>query len=212
MGKLFTITIFLCMVFNVFGSKIKLSDIQTLTLYNGRMTSGRRSSPVPQITCIGGTARAEYNPMTIQCTNKGTDGYDIQWECNTDLDNSFRFGQTSVTCEGYDYPNDPYILVGSCGVEYTLYYTKDGIENESYDIFDYLSVFIFILIISSCLSPSYNYPTYSSGSGWLSGFGIGTFLGSTYSRSSNGWNNRTSRTSRSIGTRTARGFGGTRRR
>jgi hypothetical protein len=31
-----------------------------------------------------------------------------------------------VICEGYEYPDDPYILQGSCGLEYTLDYTKEG--------------------------------------------------------------------------------------
>ena len=42
--------------------------------------------------------------------------YVLQWECKTDMDNAFRFGEVEVTCEGYDYPDDPYILKGSCGV------------------------------------------------------------------------------------------------
>jgi hypothetical protein len=28
----------------------------------------------------------------------------------------YKFGKITVSCEGYDYPNDPYILAGSCGV------------------------------------------------------------------------------------------------
>ena len=32
------------------------------------------------------------------------------------MDNSYRFGKVEVYCEGYDYPEDPYILRGSCGV------------------------------------------------------------------------------------------------
>jgi hypothetical protein len=43
-----------------------------------------------------------------------------QWECKADLNNDIRFGETTVVCEGYDYPDDPFVLVGSCGVEYTL--------------------------------------------------------------------------------------------
>jgi hypothetical protein len=31
-----------------------------------------------------------------------------------------------VVCEGYDYPDDPFILKGSCGLEYTLDYTMEG--------------------------------------------------------------------------------------
>nr|KAG5700792.1 hypothetical protein BaRGS_034995 [Batillaria attramentaria] len=31
------------------------------------------------------------------------------------MDNSYKFGTVEVTCEGYDYPDDPYVLKGSCG-------------------------------------------------------------------------------------------------
>ena len=34
--------------------KIKLKDVNVLTLHAGQMTSGRRSSPVPQLNCVGG--------------------------------------------------------------------------------------------------------------------------------------------------------------
>merc|ERR1712166_1665579 len=43
-----------------------------------------------------------------------------------DLDNAYRFGETTVVCEGYNYPDDPYILTGSCSVEYTLELTQEG--------------------------------------------------------------------------------------
>jgi len=38
----------------------------------------------------------------------------------------YRLGSVSVACEGYDYPEDPYILAGSCGLEYTLELTQQG--------------------------------------------------------------------------------------
>lgn len=111
--------------------KVKLTDISTLTLYQGKMTTGRRSSPVPQLHCIGGTAGcAAFVPQVVQCYNRGTDGYDVQWECKTDMDNAFRFGRVDVLCEGYDYPDDPYVLKGSCGMEYTLDVTMEGMKKQ----------------------------------------------------------------------------------
>jgi len=95
------------------------------------MTTGRRSSPVPQLNCIGGSARGLFNPQVVQCYNRGSDGLDVQWECKTDLDNDYRLGSINVICEGYDYPDDPYILPGSCGLEYTLELTKQGRENSN---------------------------------------------------------------------------------
>ena len=39
-----------------------------------------------------------------------------QWECKADMDSAYRFGRIQVSCEGYDNPDDPYVLRGSCGV------------------------------------------------------------------------------------------------
>merc|ERR1712227_648130 len=101
--------------------KVKLKDVDVLTLYQGKMTNGRRSSPVPQLSCRGGTAGCgAFVPEMVQCYNRGSDGLDVQWECKTDMDNKYRFGKISVSCEGYDYPDDPYILAGSCGLDYTI--------------------------------------------------------------------------------------------
>jgi hypothetical protein len=33
----------------------------------------------------------------------------------------FKFGKISVSCEGYNYPEDPYILAGSCGVSESIF-------------------------------------------------------------------------------------------
>lgn len=106
---------------------VLLRDIQVLTLYKGRYTTGRRSSPVPQLQCVGGSAGCHsFIPEVVQCQNKGWDGVDVQWECKTDMDNSYRFGRVEVSCEGFSHPGDPYILTGSCGLEYTLELTEEG--------------------------------------------------------------------------------------
>ena len=39
-----------------------------------------------------------------------------KWECKADMPGEYRFGQVTVACEGYSYPDDAYILKGSCGV------------------------------------------------------------------------------------------------
>jgi hypothetical protein len=64
----------------------------------------------------------------MRCKNAGAD-YDennIQWTCTASLPEEFKLGSTDVICEGYDYPEDPYILKGSCGVEYRLILTDKG--------------------------------------------------------------------------------------
>ncbi|XP_008292508.1 store-operated calcium entry-associated regulatory factor [Stegastes partitus] len=106
---------------------VLLRDIQALTLYKNRYTTARRSSPIPQLKCVGGSAGCQaFIPEVVQCLNKGWDGVDVQWECKTDMDNMYRFGHVEVSCEGYNHPADAYILKGSCGLEYTLELTAEA--------------------------------------------------------------------------------------
>ncbi|XP_043915634.1 store-operated calcium entry-associated regulatory factor [Protopterus annectens] len=107
--------------------KVLLKDIQAITLHRNRYTNARRASPIPQLQCTGGSAGCSaFVPEVVQCQSRGWDGFDIQWECKTDMDTSYRFGTVSVSCEGFDYPDDPYVLRGSCGLEYTLELTEAG--------------------------------------------------------------------------------------
>lgn len=72
--------------------------------------------------CVGGDARKfpEYHPKAVQCYNRGGN-YNVNWECKANLDNKVQFGRLNVNCEGYDSPEDEYVLVDSCGVSYVLY-------------------------------------------------------------------------------------------
>ncbi|KAL7753967.1 Store-operated calcium entry-associated regulatory factor [Sorochytrium milnesiophthora] len=123
-------------VYGAWGSrnaadKVRLSDIRALTLHSGEYTTGRRSSPVPQTKCTGGDACHLYEPDVIQCTNAGSDGRDVQWKCEAEMEDYYRFGKVTVTCEGYDHRNDPFVLAGSCGVEYALHLTDKGARAQS---------------------------------------------------------------------------------
>lgn len=106
--------------------RVPLRDVSTLTLYRGKMTNARRGNPIPQLRCVGGSAAHRFEPDVVQCINRGSDGYDVQWECKADMDASYRFGRIEVSCEGYESPDDPNILVGSCGLEYELDLTEQG--------------------------------------------------------------------------------------
>ncbi|XP_041042592.1 store-operated calcium entry-associated regulatory factor isoform X2 [Carcharodon carcharias] len=61
------------------SERVLLREIQALTLHSGRYTTGRRTSPVRQLQCVGGTAGCNaFLPKVVQCYNKGWDGYDVQ--------------------------------------------------------------------------------------------------------------------------------------
>ena len=64
----------------------------------------------------------------MRCKNEGADYDDnnIQWTCSASLPKEFKLGGTEVTCEGYESSEDPYVLKGSCGVEYRLLLIEEG--------------------------------------------------------------------------------------
>ena len=107
-----------------------LSTVRSLTLRGDAKTSHRRVSAIPQLTCVGGNAKGLYDVDVMRCKNSGSeyDAEDIQWTCQASLPPEFKLGSTDVICEGYDKPDDPYILKGSCGVEYRLVLTEAGEE------------------------------------------------------------------------------------
>ncbi|KAK8822395.1 hypothetical protein WA577_005558 [Blastocystis sp. JDR] len=143
--------------------RVLLTSVQTLTFSKSQYTTGRRSRPIPQMKCTGGSAGCSYAPATMQCYNRGTDGRDVQWECKAELDNGVSLGETIVSCEGYDYPEDPYILAGSCGVEFKLNknanYYKAQKSHPAYHTTWYWNPFSWIgyligKLLSWCLVPA----------------------------------------------------------
>ena len=58
-----------------------------------------------------------------------------------------RFGKISVTCEGYDHPNDDYVLAGSCGLEYDLDITEEGKRFEKSAETVLLNIFALLLVL-----------------------------------------------------------------
>ncbi|KAL3995357.1 hypothetical protein ACH3XW_25485 [Acanthocheilonema viteae] len=184
--------IFLIGVVNLCESsgKVRLADITTLTLYRDKYTTGRRSAPIPQIQCVGGSAKGKFEPRVVQCYNKGYDGIDVQWECKAEMSDQYEFGEIRISCEGYDYADDPYILRGSCGLKYKLEYSHEGGSNygkskkepsaPSYEK-DYefgsltfptivILLLFFLVVYYSCLQPTTgDERTRRSGWGWDQG-------------------------------------------
>ena len=98
--------------------RIRLADVSALTFRSGEQTTARRGAPIAQLNCLHGCET--FYPSTIRCVNAGHDGRDVQWECKTSLPTYLEFDKTDVSCEGFSSPNDSDVLVGSCGLEFSL--------------------------------------------------------------------------------------------
>ncbi|KAF3344187.1 Serine/threonine-protein kinase SRPK3 [Verticillium dahliae VDG2] len=103
---------------------ILLSQVKTLTLRgDGAQTTHRRLPAVPQLKCLSAPKLCALHPIDVlRCTNQGSgyDAEDVQWSCAANLPVDLKLGSTDVVCEGYSSADDPYVLKGSCGVEYRV--------------------------------------------------------------------------------------------
>ena len=118
---LVSLCVFCCSAQSHF-SKILLQNVDKIVLREGQMTNARRVSPIPQLRCVGGSAgcRSAPTPNLVICSNIGSQGGEVRWECEADFDQRYRFGRVQVSCEGYEHPDDTYILKDSCGLEYEI--------------------------------------------------------------------------------------------
>jgi hypothetical protein len=107
---------------------------------------------------------------------EGFDGRDVNWKCDAMLKHGLSMYDTVVGCEGYEYPDDPYILEGSCQVEFKLrdtgsYTSSRGYgSSHSYSSLDYsgisFSSLVMVVIFGYILWNIYKNTASSSGSGY----------------------------------------------
>ena len=144
---------------NADDQSFDLTHIDSLTFNKNAMTDYRRTSAIPQLSCIGGDA-CHYSDKinVVQCNNQGkNDMGDIQWKCESPLDKKVRFGKTNVSCEGYANSKDKLKLKNSCGLRYELYLNKPDQpdstsvhivqEKTSYAYYFLIFIIFFVLFI-----------------------------------------------------------------
>ena len=224
---LFTLLLFMFMVSSALGTheKVKITDVKALTLKKNAMTTGRRVAAVPQLQCRGNLCT--YTPETIQCVNVGSNGSNIQWKCEADLPETIKLRDIDVNCEGYEHPQDPYILKGGCSLTYTLAGYAPSNLNDDARYRDCCIMIVGVIILFGCACNGNHrsggrYGGYGGGGYWGAGLGstaaaaalgaaAGSSFGGGYRRRrggggrSRGWGS-SSRTTR---TRTSTAHGGT---
>ncbi|KAG2149088.1 DUF1183-domain-containing protein [Suillus bovinus] len=183
-------------------SRIALESISGLTFYKNALTTARRTSPIAQLVCLG-KACGLYQPDVVRCNNIGGSGTDVDWKCEADLPSSLRFGRVEVSCEGWNGPGDPYVMKGSCSLEYNLiqlpgalhadsnsnwsrFYTRPWFNNIDYSGIFFMLVWIVVLgiiiysFIQTCLRRDTSDANHSSPPSYPGRSGPGGFPGSYY--------------------------------
>ena len=113
-------------------------------------------------------------------------GTDCTCTCPAQSVKKFKFGYLTVQCEGFTYPNDPNILAGSCGLQYTLeptnahpghYESPQPPNSESLAIF--ILGFVCFMVVA-CFGVYSSHPGFWSGAaaGLLGAIGTSLLRGS----------------------------------
>ncbi|KAJ7773333.1 hypothetical protein B0H16DRAFT_1511956 [Mycena metata] len=113
-------------------SRLELASIRALTFYKDSLTEARRTKAIPQLICVGKPCKL-YTPEVVRCQSLGGSGTEIDWKCEADLPESLRFGRVEVSCEGWSRAGDPFILKGSCSLEYRLVQVPGSLRNSDSD-------------------------------------------------------------------------------
>jgi len=113
-------------------SRIALENIPAITFHKDSLTAARRTTPIAQLVCLGKPC-ATYQPEVVRCRNIGGSGVNVDWKCEADLPSSLRFGKVEVSCEGWSGPGDPYVMKGSCSLEYHLVQLPKSLRDDTLD-------------------------------------------------------------------------------
>ena len=68
--------------------------------------------------CVAGCG--DVFPNEIRCVQRGSNGTNVPWHCNSTLPKNVTLVIVSIDCEGYDKANDEFIIRDSCRVRFSL--------------------------------------------------------------------------------------------
>ncbi|KAL0234090.1 hypothetical protein PCE1_001128 [Barthelona sp. PCE] len=145
------ILVLLCFQSSLASKKVLLSDVPKMTFYKKAITTSRRGQPIKQLECDGGGAMfRSHKVKKVVCLNANM-GQD--WDCETkNLDGSkYRLYDIDISCEGFDYPEDPYVLKGSCGLVYKLGFVRSWTDFAPFRFLKYTKYIGLAFLTVFCL-------------------------------------------------------------
>jgi SOCE-associated regulatory factor of calcium homoeostasis len=112
------------------GDRVYFLSLSVLSFSVDQYTASRRGSPHAQLTCTGGSAAGAFRVKLVDCYNIGLEhataggfssGVVPVWHCiPSPAVSQARIAHPQITCEGYSYGGDEYVLKNSCYLEFEL--------------------------------------------------------------------------------------------
>ena len=130
--------------------RVLLDDVTRLSL-NSATQIVRYNQVVSQMICVAGPEA--HRPSVMHCEREAPD---CEWVCDANLHPNYRLGVVRIVCEGYDSPEDRYVVEGSCGAAYTYMYHPP--PPGDYGVIDYvrdavLLILCVLAVVAFALSP-----------------------------------------------------------
>jgi SOCE-associated regulatory factor of calcium homoeostasis len=127
---------------NLVGDRVYFPSVSSLSFSAEQIAISRRGPPHPQLACVGGSAAETSNQVAIvDCFNVGlvesVSDYDAHglvplWSCIPNpVTLNVEISDPRITCEGYSYDGDSYVLKSSCYLTYSLEYCDDLLHSQS---------------------------------------------------------------------------------
>lgn len=99
---------------------IRLQAIRFLEFSASNVTTTRHGQPKPKLQCVGDTFCDAIQPQHVFCANIGFVHPNVVWQCNTNLPKGYSLDQVEVSCEGYGFAGNQFVLDGSCALRYAI--------------------------------------------------------------------------------------------
>jgi hypothetical protein len=134
---------------------ILLPQTTTLTFCANHIMNAPREPAIQQLTCEGvGCRLYQVKHMCCRILSAGANGEreDIEWSCSAADPHGFRLGSTDVSCEGFRYKDDPYVLKGSRGVTYRIIRRHAQVRSGLYQAQNELGISQIVQEPSHCVS------------------------------------------------------------
>uniref|UniRef100_A0A7S1KQ91 Store-operated calcium entry-associated regulatory factor n=1 Tax=Percolomonas cosmopolitus TaxID=63605 RepID=A0A7S1KQ91_9EUKA len=134
------------------AKRILESDITDLELSASRRAKCQRACPAPpQIQCNPNFGETCQHGIThAHCVNEGSDSKGhVKWRCahNAHL-KKVALSRVHISCEGWNGPDDDYVLDGSCALEYGLRWVE---RPSGGGVKAFWPLFVLAVLLSPCL-------------------------------------------------------------
>jgi len=123
--------------------RVRMDHLRMLEFTRDERAISKHGAGPMQLECVGGRAWFDrYRLDKALCTRQEND-----WVCETEVVHGYTISNVKVVCEGYDSPNDAFVVDGSCNMQYEIEHNEER-KPHNMNAFIGLMATAFLLLVS----------------------------------------------------------------